>query len=60
MTNKARIYNGVKTTSLTNGVGKPRELYAKNQTGLLSHTKKEKKKKRKKQINSKYIKDLKT
>ena len=44
MTNKARIYNGLKTTSLTNGVGKPGELHVKNQTGLLSHTKKKKKK----------------
>ena len=38
MTKEARIHNGEKPASSVNGVGKPGQLYAKDQTELLSYT----------------------
>ena len=50
LTKEARIYNGLKTISLTSGAGKTGQPLVKNETRPLSNTYTK--------INSKWIKDL--
>ena len=49
MTKNARIYSGVKTVYLINGVGKTGQIHAKNESKSLSYT----------TCKKKWIKDLK-